>query len=1153
MRDRSSWHRPLIEQLNSPWPAQPTSFGPGGLLDVELGLYLQERVTPTRAAGDAWTLFGGYPYGEAFGDITTDAQRLMIRRARHYLWDVRRRREWRRLVHAYMNAPQECRGYDLDSIDATPTRRQPAHAADRFEHYERLLSSAPAFERKPLPIAGTGAYRFPARDRHHAIVFTDDLITDEAPRGHDLSAPLPGRGRPITTTWSQLRDAALAMDSIELADPDLKNNCWVERFDRVKLLIRDEVAGKFIEGGTLRIDALLHMVGMVGAGKSTLRDVLAYWAATNGLHVTIVVGDIAEELAVTQTFIDLGIPATPIIGSSTRERHIQRLHRRVGTAGAPTMLSHQHPAFTHLSSACPLDALRGLGAPQQLRINEAPCSRLQEVLGPPKPTTRSILGGETGVDATAQEQHQARTKRHTCPLWNRCPRHHAARSLVTAQIWVANPASLVHSGIPQQLNDERLRYLELACRRSDLVIVDEADRVQMQLDTAFAPSTTLAGRSPNSWIDEVAGHKIEELARDGRLQLSAREVETWIHAANTVTTATDHIYARLVQDEQLRQWITEDYFSALTLHQWLINSWFPELREDAAPDQCPPGTTREQRTELRDRLDSILDHFRDNPLQETDDPDPQDLVANAANSLVRHTLALLNPQDHTRLRKRLKTLLLDLLEHDPRIEANLDEHAERLSFTLLLAVLHHRLDFLTVVWPRVEAALNLEGTSNVLSRRPPKDYEPVIPESPMGNVLGFQFQPGERNKDGDQSGELRFFRCSGVGRELLMALTELPTVDGRPGPHVLLMSATSWAGQSSRYHVHAPVGAVLRPHDDEVAAVLKTTFRKEFLTWPDDGRRLSNSVAAPGSRALRLSGSEPRYRPLVLKEMLRQLAVPDRSLVNSSSMFEQELNDIDDPDRRRLLVLVGSYAEAKRAFEYLNTIPEWAGRVTQLISDDADLDDTWQALRRGDVATFPETAGDILIAPLLAVERGHNIVVPGGKAAIGAVYFLARPHPRPDDIALAIHAINDWAVRQVRSGQFHQGALAAGSPDAAGLAFRRAARGKWNRYLTRRMAWTSLPSDEKAAFTWDQLVTMWQVIGRLVRGGVPARAIFVDAAFSPREAGLGATDTPATSLLLNMRELLAPYFTPDLGISDIDKSLVAALYEPLYCALADMD
>ena len=85
---------------------------------------------------------------------------------------------------------------------------------------------------------------------------------------------------------------------------------------------------------------------------------------------------------------------------------------------------------------------------------------------------------------------------------------------------------------------------------------------------------------------------------------------------------------------------------------------------------------------------------------------------------------------------------------------------------------------------------------------------------------------------------------------------------------------------------------------------------------------------------------------------------------------------------------------------------------------------------------------------------------------------------------------------------------------------------------------------------------MWQVIGRLVRGGVPARVVFVDAAFSPREVGFHARDTPDTSLLASMREVLAPFFddgdTPEPPPAPIDKSLVRELYEPLYRALVDM-
>ena len=628
-------------------------------------------------------------------------------------------------------------------------------------------------------------------------------------------------------------------------------------------------------------------------------------------------------------------------------------------------------------------------------------------------------------------------------------------------------------------------------------------------------------------------------------------MDDWSNALNTVGAAIDRIYSLLIADPALRGWITEDYFSALTLHQWLISDWFPELTEGAAPEQMPVGATRDEREDARDRVDQVLDRFRDDPLQESVLPDPDDRVGVLVNSLVHLTLELLHRRRGGNTRQRLRQVLLDIVGGDQRIAGDLGTHARRFEFTLILAALHHRLNLVTVLWPRVEAALNLESTSNVLSRRPPRDYEPMIPESPMGNILGFQFRLGERNRDGDQSGELRFFRCNGVGRELLLSLADLPAVDDRPGPNVVLMSATSWAGTSSRYHVHIPVGAVLQPRQEDIDAIRSTEFRKRFMYWPGT------------STALRLSGAPPDKRGLALTEMLRQLAVPDRSLASARSMLEVELGEISDPDRRRVLLLVGSYAEARHAADYLNAIPEWNGRITLLISDDTDLDHTWQALpgestvrtlRRGDVATFPTTGGEILVAPLLAVERGHNIVVSGGKAAIGSVYFLARPHPRPDDITLAVQAINDWAVRQVRGPgrEFHQAALAAGTPDLAGRAFRREASKKWNRFLTRELTWTSLPEDEKTAFTWDQLV-VWQVIGRLVRGGVPARVVFADAAFFPREAGLSAVDTPVASLVVSMREVLAPYFNDDSDEPAIDRSLVEALYEPLYRALTSMD
>ncbi|MGW5789151.1 pPIWI_RE_Z domain-containing protein [Saccharopolyspora sp. NPDC003752] len=1137
MRERSGWHARLLGQLTPVWPDTLPDFSAGQMLDVELGLYLLRSAMPGHTAQDAWTLFGGYPYSEVFGAQAADTS-LRVMRGRHYLWDMRRRRAWTRAVEAYLRVPEELRGYLLASVDSEPTPREPSRAPHRFKEYEALLTTPPKFARQPLPMAEPGEYEFYVRDRRYSVEIPAELLEGiPAPVGHDLDGSVARGGDPVEVTWAELEQAAASMDAIEQKLPG-KPNEWARRLGRVQLLIRDDAAGEFTESGRLRIDRLMNLVGMVGAGKSTLRDILAFWAATtSGRRITIVVGDVAETLAIVDQFTRLGIDAAPVIGHSTRERNLERLHRRMASAGADTMLGHDHPSFDYLSSACPLDALRGLEARRPLRIAEAPCTALYPVQ--PLPSDTDDLLGGTGT--TAGSRGTGRRTRYGCPLWSVCPRHHAARRLVDAQIWVATPASLVHSGLPLALQSERLRHLEAACRLSDLVIVDEADRVQMQLDRAFAPATTLAGQSPNSWLDEVAGHKVAELARRGRLQLSAEDVDDWTGAVDTVSAATDRLYSLLIGTPPLRSWISVDYFNAWTLQEWLIRSWFPDLTPPDGPDIT--GSASPQRQARMNHIQAVLDQFRDDPLEEKTPRDDADRITPAANTLVHLTLQLLHADRGSQVRQRLRTVLLDLIEHDPDIEKDLETHASRFELTLILAALHHRLDRMTTLWPRVEAALNLEATSNVLSRRPPKDYEPVIPESPMGNVLGFQFQLGERTSDGDQSGELRFFRCSGVGRELLLALPGIPAVDDRPGPNVLLMSATSWAGTSTRYHVHAPVDAVLRPHGDEVAAILGTTMRPHFLYWPGT------------TRPLKLSGSGVEDREKVLEQMLNQLAIPDRSLGDAPSMLDAELADIDDGQRRRILLLVGSYAEAKHAARHLDAIPEWSGRVTQLVSDDADLDNSWMVLRRGELTKFPDTGSEILVAPLLAVERGHNIVLPGGKAAIGSVFFLARPHPRPDDIALAIHAINDWAVRQIRdpAHRFHADARTAGTPNLAALAFRKHAGQEWNRFLTRRMAWSSLTPQEKISFTWDQLVVMWQVIGRLVRGGVPARVVFVDAAFAPRQAGFQAVDTPETSLLASMRAVLAPYFTGAPDTTPLDRSLVKALYEPLYQALADLD
>ncbi|MCQ8831732.1 hypothetical protein [Streptomyces malaysiensis] len=1266
MRDRSSWYRHLAADLK-PWPQEHAATKPALLCQVELGLRLLERLAPGQTADGVWVLLGGYPFAQALGLVTGPADHLALTAARHLLWPLRRRRMWEQSLEAYLELPERLRAYRVPPGGGPARSVSPPVAAHRFAVYDAALGRLPEFSTNPLPQATAGTYRFMERRRHASVTVPAELILEPAP-GHDLNAGRPNRtkpgpssgpdglrGVPLSVPLDELAATARWMDAEE-GRRGLKPGNWNERLTRLGLDTRTADGAAFEESRALTLHQLTHLVGMVGAGKSTLMTLLAVWAHHKELRITLVVGDVAEQLTLTDLFRGLGLRASLVQGGTTRQQHTQRLHRRLAARGAHSLLAHTSRTFTHLSTACPLDAQRALDAAEPLRYADSPCGGLH-------PAHRQSAPDESSVARATRELQQARGARsddagaetsdteelrdpHACPIWGACPRHSAARDLVDALIWVANPASLVQTAVPRQLNAERLRYLELACLRSDIVIVDEADRVQMQLDQMFAPSATLVTTGPESWLDQLQTHEIAELARQGRLQLSDQDVERWSAALDVVGSAADRLYAMLIGDKELRDWVQIDYFSAWTLQEKLLHTWYPTRPtpsdQDIAPDQ---ENITDQRGEIdpdiedeadlyedderlgegaaeataaadipwaarRQEVNNLFDAFRDDPLG---DRGP---YGTATDTLVRLTHDLLHTLNEKHTRRRVRALLDTLLVGAPRprksvtstpsegkheqtaaskseknglktprrfSEEWLELNALRLEFTLILAALHQRLDRVTFLWPQVEAALRLDPGGHELTRRPPLDYAPLLPEAPMGNVLGFQYLLDElRNpwdRDGRRTGTLRFFRCAGVGRELLLSLPRLGADPGRhgPGPHVLLMSGTSWAGTSTRAHVLAPVQAVLKPQPKELRSIRDTVFRTEFL-FDDSGL------------PIRLSGQDPEKREDVLRLLVHKLARPGRD--GSASPLQGELAQVRDERRRRALLLVGSYRDASVAADLLDEIPRWRGRVRVLVADDAELENAVEgelpvgrsahrtgAVRRGDLASFADDPdAELLVAPLLAVERGHNILTvpqrPGEErvAAFGTVFFLVRPHPRPDDLSLAVFAINDWAARFVRDqpglpqGTFSELVSQADGLNDAGGAFRTKARGVWRHLLSRPYIYSALSDAEKESFAWDQLVTIWQVIGRLVRGGVPARVVFVDAAFAPRLAAAQARSLPANrrprwlddpGLLIRLRDVLATYFAPDsdTGVfpDPADPSLVRLLYRPLYEALCGIE
>ncbi|MEU5162049.1 hypothetical protein AB0G74_20930 [Streptomyces sp. NPDC020875] len=1129
---------------------------------VELGLLLQRKLMPGTPAGSAWVLFSGYGFAAAYGvELPPDAGHT-LRVARYSLWTLRRGRAWREALDSYQRFDRAIRLYDVPDAERPADRREVSVAGDRVPAYEELLRTAPPLAGKRMAVAGPGPHAFPV-SRSLAVV---DLPA--VPRtpvvAHDIDLGPAGDGEPLRFTRKALERTAAEMDAVYRRTGRKNPPNWQQRLQDFELSARAE------EGGTFRkehdfaftVDGIQHLLGIVGAGKSTLRDIIAVHLAKLGRRTTVVVADVAEVLKLVELYnLYTDGKAAPVIGSAGRERHAQRLHRRLAGRGEHRLLAHDESAFAYLGTSCALNAHRQATVPsvEPIAYNEAPCGRLSQ---PSDPGRRTRSGKSSPWQRT----------RMACPYWSVCPRHHGARALVDAEIWVATLPALIDSEPPGPQNPERIRYLELACRRSDLVIVDEADRVQMHLDQTFAPAAVLASDEDKGLIDQLTRHKIRELAVSGRTQLSERDVETFSAALNTANTATDRLYAMLVGDYDLRCWVRTGYFSAWTLQLGLLDERYPlpeaENEAENEDEDSAPGHPNQA---PREALGKLFDAFRDNPFGDRRRRTEQDFS---------RLTVLLNELLHTgtpeNTRRRVIEAMDDIFRLDPAFmearqrayeeelatwQRTQDERrkrgrpaartprppkspeqwrkelATRFEFTLLLSALEPPLAMINAMWPRAEAALALGY--NQMYRRP-IDYGPMVPEAPMGNVLGFQFRVSGKDEGGIRSGELSFFRCSGVGRELLRAMPHLASVDGRPGTHLLLMSGSSWAGASSRYHVCVPVGVIIQPPaatTERIAA--ESTMRFEFV---DD---------ADGDEKVRLSGTDPEARPGKLRRIAEYLGEGGYDSQEGGPL-ERELRSLPT-GRDQILLLVGSYAEARVVADTLHNLnTRWQNKVLCLVSDDEEIapgDDEpsvhrARTLRRSDVEQLRDLDADILVAPLLAVERGHNILNEEAVAAIGTVYFLVRPNPHPDDLSLAVHAVNDWIVRAVTGGDFDTWVRGADTIEEGAAEVRGRARSRWYQVLERSMAWSRL-GDERERVTWDLLVLMWQVIGRLLRGGVPAQVVFVDAAFAPNRAATPPhPDTPESSLLHSVLDVLDPYF--DSGTKPPEEQFIArALYEPL--------
>ena len=998
--------------------------------------------------------------------MLSDEQRGMLARARALLrcqGDMR----WKEMLRSYISESELVRIYNIGA-DGPATSRQSTICPDRPEIYIQALNSPPPHSDRMLAPAQAGTHWFPVRAENgagpqewRAVTFSEEEIK-RIPRVEARSLRPARLREPLTIPWKDLRQTAEWMDRQD-------DGNWLRRLDNMRLdMDLDGERGH----PDLALQGLFHLVGMVSSGKSTLMDIMAVWAARKRKRIMLVVGDNVDVTSRVERFRNFGLSSVPLMGSGRRQRRREQIERVAISESDEGNPPWKDPRLKWVSPVCPIIGF-GSSDLEDIPPGSEPCENLYEKADP-------------------------NSTRRTCPLMPVCPAHLSRNEMMEASIWVGTPQSLFLTRAPMQTVADNVRLLETVYRECDLVIVDEADRVQAQLDDMFAPSINLIQPSGRGFMEILDRNSAAPEGGSLNRTLSRPDVSGWSRAQRVSQQAANSLLHICENSSNLRGWITQrEYFTAFGL----ANLLHSELLSSESDAPMPV-----------EMIDFLVQPDSDSPLRQ-----------------LATELMLYLDEDNLQSRAEEAVRWLRRIYHADSVDSqDIELLRLKLNAIALTAFLDNRLKSVFDNWEVGEGAYRLGVEADLPFQRPPREYEALIPTSPTGNLFGFRYR---REPDGGDA-QIEMFRCTRVGRWALTNMHDMfKHLDGASGPHVVLLSGSSWAPGSSVYHVQAAVNGVLLPPDEVVEAISSSTASFDYAL--DQHSRLP----------IRISGSSGDLRERNLASLLAFLSEGGS---DAKSHIERELDLLSESIRGGdcVLMVTGSYAEARRAYDFLN------GRVDcgirYLMRDNEDDTDRWNAsggLRRGQVAQFADVPERILIAPLMAIERGHNIISEDGRASIGSVYFLARPMPVPHQFSSAVREMNRWAVET-----WSQNEVATASEPLLEEwnGYRRTANGVWQDILHDPGQYRYATERVRLNLAWTQLVALWQTVGRAVRGGSSVRVHFCDAAFAP-ESAAGKIDTEETSMLLAMRQELDRYLGEYPGSARLDqreRAVCRSLYAP---------
>jgi hypothetical protein len=1201
MYDRTRWYVKLLTQIQ----AQDIHTTLKGryvlLLQVELGLHLIERLglfdEPITVL---WGLLSNDPLPHPRLRSLDAQQRHELANAR-ILLPFAGRFSWEHALQTYAAIDEQWRCYRVwpDDLETQKVVNLRSHE-ERLSVYDKALEEILPFAQRTNKPAGEGQYFFDAITEQGKRVVAVDIDKEYADMA-TISLPWfsePRSRQPLEYTQDDFRNIARGIEDLRqrrgLSSALGSHRSWLELVDKVlgyRAILPD---GSLAEQNkvSLYIDGHAYVIGAVAAGKSTIAKLILADAALHPekeRRVTLVVSDTMSALNVANEFNTLfckpGEPpvAVPLIGRSTRDQHLQRFYRS-------SKLRSTYWALRWLNPACPLQALATNTEFFCVRPGQEPCESLYLPLD--EPSQRKTYHF-CPLFAVCPGKQQYRDMPTAC-IWITTPGALGKSSVpsqlekrkvsLTEIIYEQSDLVIFDEADTVQEWFDNLFAEEVVLTNGSNGLLDMED---VETALALIPHR-IQPPSTRRWV-EAERHSLISISNILSC-LTDREqgpmLRHWIERNYfTALTLAYKLLWRLLGLPKWEECQGQAREEAMARMKPLIAFFDTLNQKDPLTIKRPvnkPQNDPVYRLALIMRTLLAAGDSTHNPIVAQEcQAWILDFIPGIKQTIQKFHQEL--EEWHTSSSQKRKMAGAE----PPDPPDTLETLALRLEFVLNVMILDRNIRIVFYEWYNKPYIISTDLNDNSLKSAPDNMLD-VLPIPPTGRVFGIYYSKSleigqSEMPKREQSSGLSIFSYSNIGRWYTMYFHKLfSELDQKHGPHVLSLSGTSWLPHSSRWHIDIPPQGILEPPREARKAIQQSVFSyipqykrigKKTQKGKPRKKRIQGNSADSDQEALEpifISGTDKKMQPI--KDLMRALASDQNG---QQSPLREELAGLRrlgqlEPDywadRERLLLIVNSYDQARWAYDELKFSEIYQGEIRYLEQSNTsrDEDDTdvaayrsAEAVYRSDIEDFARPGGKndgkILIAPLQAIGRGYNILNQYGKAAFGAIYFLTRPMPYPSDTQALARELNrrtlDWCQRENlpiwQEQLIYNQALALREKAAA--YWRKAELRTYYTLLEHEDTYGDQQYSESELFDLAATTVGYiiQACGRLLRGGVPFHAFFVDAAWAPEIARKKATaESSRTSLLTAMFEVLQLYVQDQAG---------AALYAPIVKALEGID